>query len=82
MVLLKRLNLNREEYPFQGKFDLILCRNVMIYFDQEMRRKLVNNLCRYLNIGGFLFVGHSESLGRDWAALKYIQPAVYQYTGS
>ncbi len=79
MILFKSLNLMRESFPFKGKFDVIFCRNVMIYFTGETRNALVNRFIRYMNPGSFLFIGHSESLGRNHPELSYIEPAVYYY---
>lgn len=67
-----------DSYPFRGLFDLILCRNVMIYFDAETREKLVARFAKYTQQGGYLFIGHSESLTRENKYFKYIQPAVYR----
>jgi len=58
---IKRLNLH-EDIRFTEKFDYIFCRNVMIYFDDTGRRKVVDNLVQNLKIGGLLFVGHTEAL--------------------
>ncbi|MFZ0391982.1 MAG: CheR family methyltransferase [Calditrichia bacterium] len=77
-VLFRRLNLMRSEFPFKNRFQVIFCRNVMIYFDQDTRDALVQRLSRYLQPGGYLFTGHSESLGRSNHHFQYIQPAVYQ----
>lgn len=60
------------------RFDLILCRNVMIYFDDASRKKLIENLNRALKPGGYLFVGHTELLPRDQELLTYVRPAVYR----
>lgn len=66
-------------FPFSGKFDVIFCRNVMIYFDKPTQANLVERLSEYLNPGGYLFVGHSESLsGIVKSNLSYIQPSVYR----
>jgi len=77
-VLFKRLNLMNESYPFKGQFDVIFCRNVMIYFDVPVRKALVDRLYRYTKVGGYLFVGHSESLPRDTCPYRYISPAIYK----
>jgi len=61
MVSFKQLNL-LHDWPMTGKFDVIFCRNVMIYFDQETQDNLVRRFAGRLKAGGFLFVGHSESL--------------------
>jgi chemotaxis protein methyltransferase CheR len=78
LILFRRLNLMRETYPFRGKFHVIFCRNVMIYFDQSTRDSLVARLSRYIEDDGYLFVGHSESLGRNNQYFQYIKPAVYR----
>ncbi len=78
MVLFKRLNLMNKAYPFQGKFHIIYCRNVMIYFDNKTRVELVNRFYDYIHPGGYLFVGHSESLCRKSSPFRYIKPAIYR----
>ena len=78
MVLFKRLNLMAESFPLRGQFDAIFCRNVMIYFDQESRRKVVQALFQYVKPGGYFFIGHSESLKREDCPFTYIKPAVYR----
>lgn len=66
--------------PFQHKkpFDIIFCRNVMIYFDQPTKNALINKFYDALAPGGYLFIGHSESVQRESSKFKYIQPSVYQ----
>jgi chemotaxis protein methyltransferase CheR len=59
-------------------FDIIFCRNVMIYFDTSTRQKVVNTLCRALKPGGYFFVGLSESLNGLEHPLKTILPSGYQ----
>jgi chemotaxis protein methyltransferase CheR len=76
MVRFAHLNL-ADRWPMQGPFDLILCRNVMIYFDQETRQKLVHRFWELVKPGGYLFVGHSESLLSSSIEFKYVEPAVY-----
>ena len=78
MILFKRLNLMNEDFPFKGKFNMIFCRNVMIYFDKETKDKLVTRFYRYIENDGYLFIGHSESLGRETLFFKYIKPALYK----
>ena len=77
MVEFKRFNL-MEPFPFKEAFDLILCRNVMIYFDKRTQQVLVNKLYNTLHEGGYLFVGHSESLTGTDHSFNYIRPSVYQ----
>jgi chemotaxis protein methyltransferase CheR len=78
MVLIRRLNLIRQSFPFKKQYQVIFCRNVMIYFDQPTRNTLVSQFHRYLEPGGYLFIGHSESLGRDNPYFNYIKPAIYR----
>lgn len=59
-------------------FDIIFCRNVMIYFSEEARGKLVDLLYRALKPGGYLFVGHTELLAWNSTMFQYVCPAVYR----
>ena len=77
-VIYRRFNLLEECFPFKRKFHVIFCRNVMIYFDAETKRRLVNKFYEALDYGGYLFIGHSESLGREESKFKYILPAIYR----
>jgi chemotaxis protein methyltransferase CheR len=77
MVLFKKLNLMSERLPLRHAFDVIFCRNVMIYFDTASREQLVNSLHSVTKPGGNLFIGHSESLRRETCPYSYISPAVY-----
>lgn len=61
-----------------GKFDVIFCRNVMIYFDKVSRKQLVSRLEENLNSGGYLFIGHAELLSREETSLEQVYPAVYR----
>jgi chemotaxis protein methyltransferase CheR len=76
-VEFRRLNLI-EKISHPESFPVIFCRNVMIYFNQETRHNVVNQLIDWLEPGGYLFVGHSESLNSRDFALDYVQPAIYQ----
>jgi chemotaxis protein methyltransferase CheR len=71
-----RLNLV-EPLPQLRRFPLIFCRNVMIYFDKPTQEALVNRLAECLEPGGYLFVGHAESLTGLRHPLRYVRPAVY-----
>lgn len=77
-VIYRKFNLMEEVFPFKKKFHAIFCRNVMIYFDSETKNELVNKFYEATEHGGYLFIGHSESLNRDAARYKYIMPAVYR----
>ena len=77
LVTFKPLNLLDAAWPMRGPFDAIFCRNVMIYFDAPSREQLVGRLTEHLAPGGYLFVGHAESLMGLRHALKSVWPSVY-----
>lgn len=79
-VIFKYLNL-MEPFPFRKTFDLIFCRNVMIYFDEPTKQALVDKFYQASSPGGFLLIGHSEVISRGQTAFQYIKPAVYQKGG-
>ena len=76
-VIFKRLNL-MEPFPYQKPFDLIFCRNVMIYFDQPTKNALINKFYDALKPGGYLFIGHSETVQRDTSEFIYVEPSIYR----
>ena len=76
MVRIARLNL-LHPWPMKGSFNLIFCRNVMIYFDTLTQQKLVNRFWDILQPGGYLFVGHSEGMSGVKHKFRYVQPATY-----
>lgn len=76
-VRFHHLNLLEPPYPFNQPFQVIFCRNVMIYFDRPTQEALVSHLAEKLVPGGHLLVGHSESLSGIKHSLKLVQPAVY-----
>lgn len=77
-IIYRRFNLIDDVFPFKKKMHVIFCRNVMIYFDQKTKETLVNKLYDLLEPGGYLFIGHSESLNRETTRFKYVKPAVYR----
>ena len=80
-VTFRRFNLMNREFPFREPFHAIFCRNVMIYFDQPVREALVSRFFRHTRPGGYLFIGHSESLRREHSSYMYVMPAVYRREG-
>ncbi|MEI7636434.1 MAG: protein-glutamate O-methyltransferase [Syntrophus sp. (in: bacteria)] len=76
LVEFRRLNLI-EPFPQQFRFHVIFCRNVMIYFDKATQSVLVNKYYEHLEKGGYLFVGHSESLTGLSHPFKYSEPSIY-----
>jgi chemotaxis protein methyltransferase CheR len=77
-VSFHHLNLLEGEPPWREPFQAIFCRNVMIYFDRRTQEELVTRLTRWLVPGGYLFVGHSESLTHLQHSLQSTLPAVYR----
>lgn len=76
-VIFKTFNL-MDQITFKKKFDLIFCRNVMIYFDQPTKDALVRRFYNATVPGGHLFIGHSEGLTKTTCPYEYIQPAIYR----
>ena len=76
-VNFRHLNLLDGNYPFHQPFDVIFCRNVMIYFDRPTQETLIRLLVEKLVPGGYLLVGHSESLSGVKHDLKLVRPAIY-----
>lgn len=67
-----------DAWPFEKRFHVIFCRNVMIYFQKAMQERLVQNYFLALKQGGYLFIGHSETLMGKEHPFSYIMPTVYQ----
>ena len=81
MVQFKKMNLMK---PFIGigKFDIVLCRNVMIYFTTEDRRKIYTNISKVMEPDGYLMIGSTESLVNDtdlFASFRYLNSVFYQF---
>ena len=77
MIQFKRLNLSNPPFPMRGPLDVIFCRNVMIYFDNAVRKSLLDEMYRLLKPGGYLMVGHAESLSGMLSSFKSVEPSVY-----
>lgn len=79
MIEFFRLNLKAASYPFTQKFDLIFCRNVLIYFDPQTRLEVLGRLLNHLRPGGYLFLGHAESIPPASMPTRMVIPTVYQF---
>jgi chemotaxis protein methyltransferase CheR len=77
-IVYRRFNLMDDRYPFKKPFQVIFCRNVMIYFDNKTRDEVVEKFYNMTEQGGYLFIGHSESLNHTGTKYKYTMPAVYR----
>jgi len=77
-IVFRRFNLMNQTFSFKKKFHVIFCRNVMIYFNNETKHELVGKFYDLTEKGGYLFIGHAESLNRELTKYKFIMPAVYR----
>lgn len=77
-VIFRSFNLMEKVFPFKKKFDVIFCRNVMIYFDEQTKNELVQRFFDNTNLGGYLFIGHSESINRSITKYKNVIPSLYR----
>ncbi len=73
-----RINFMDDSFPFDGQFDVIFCRNVIIYFDRATQERILGRMCRYLRTGGNLILGHSETLTSMDLPLRGLAPTVYE----
>jgi chemotaxis protein methyltransferase CheR len=78
MIHFQRMNLMDDRFPIKTPLDLIFCRNVMIYFDHPTQETLVNKFHHYLKPGGYLFIGHSESLQWVKHPFEAVAPTIYR----
>ncbi len=81
LITYRKLNLNNSPWPIHTKFDAIFCRNVMIYFDSPTQRRLVDNLVSMIRPGGYLVIGHSESLLGFTNRLESLGNTIYRVIG-
>lgn len=77
-VIFRKFNLMERVFPFRKKFHTIFCRNVMIYFRHQTKIELVRKFYDAMEDGGYLFIGHTESIPRDETQFKYIMPGIYR----
>jgi chemotaxis protein methyltransferase CheR len=78
MIMFRRLNLSEPPFPMCGPLDIVLCRNVLIYFDARVRKGLLGEVHRLLSPGGLLMVGHAESLAGHNLGLTVVQPSIHR----
>jgi chemotaxis protein methyltransferase CheR len=77
-VRIEQLNLNAEAYPVLGLFDLVFCRNVLIYFSAQTKTRVMQRLLDHLAPAGLLFLGHAEGLSGMTEQLRGVAPTVYR----
>ncbi|MFO8001106.1 MAG: CheR family methyltransferase [Marinilabilia sp.] len=75
---LKYLNLMDTVYDVNDIYDIVFCRNVLIYFDRVTQAKVINRLCRHLRTDGYFFIGHSESLSGMDVPLDHVKPTIFR----
>ncbi len=81
LVHFERVNLNAETYPVTGRFDLVFCRNVLIYFDAAAKQRVIRQLVSHLEPDGYLFLGHAESVLGAAGSLRRVGPTIYSAGG-
>lgn len=77
IISFKHLNFLSDRYPIKSQLDIIFCRNVMIYFSDDVKKKIINRFLGLLKPGGYLIVGHSESLISICSGLKFLKNTIY-----
>jgi chemotaxis protein methyltransferase CheR len=77
-VNFQHFNLLSSDYTLFGMFDIIFCRNVLIYFERAIQYRIINKLCNQLNPGGYLFLGHSDTTMGFTLPLKTVQPSIFK----
>lgn len=82
LIRFRHFNLNDPNWPFRKRFDVIFCRNAMIYFTRETQQDLITRFARFLKPGGYLFVGHSESLVGIRHGLAFVAATIYRSGGA
>ncbi len=80
-VAFRNTNLIRDRYPLKSPVDIIFCRNLLIYFDEQTKKKLLTNFHAHLSKNGLLFLGHSESIYRMNEYYSHLGSTVYQKIG-
>lgn len=76
-VIFRKFNL-MDEFPFRRKMHIVFLRNVMIYFDKETKRELIQKVYDAMEPGGYLFIGRTETIDRDITPFEMIQPSIFR----
>ena len=76
-VIFRSFNL-MNPFPFKRKFHIIFLRNVMIYFEEDTKRRIIDKISSSLEPGGYLFIGTTENIDRESTDLEYIRPSIYR----
>jgi len=79
-IRFERINLMDDRYPLNETFDVVFCRNVIIYFERRIQELILRRICNYIRPGGWLILGHSETLTGMNIPLKGIAPTIYART--
>jgi chemotaxis protein methyltransferase CheR len=77
LVHFAHLNLMDDHYPVDNDFDIVFCRNLLIYFDKPTQQSVLRHLCDHLRPGGYLFLGHSETIAGFRLPLRPVVPTVF-----
>jgi chemotaxis protein methyltransferase CheR len=77
-VVFQRMNLMDNYYDLEREFDIIFCRNVLIYFDRPSQQNVINKLASKLRPDGYFFLGHSESITNMKVPLRQIRPTIFR----
>jgi chemotaxis protein methyltransferase CheR len=78
LVRFARVNLVEERYPVDRDMDVILCRNLLIYFDKATQETVIRRLCSYLKPGGYLILGHTDSIMNMPLPLEALGQSIYR----
>lgn len=76
-VIFRRFNL-MDNFPFKRKFHVVFLRNVMIYFQDDVKYRLIDKIYQFMEPGGYLFIGTTESLNKSMMQFEYVQPSIYR----